>query len=94
MINKHQIIKLLYSLGGKNLTIRGQHTWRGLHKDLTRGLEVGESNSIMDFIRSKYRDNNDEHAKIVNYQNRFKNVNDFVIENTKSKWASKDSVVH
>jgi len=48
------------------LTIRGQHTWRGLNKDTSRGLEVGESNSMFDFFRTKYRDMNDEHSKYEN----------------------------
>lgn len=43
-----QIIKVD---GGKSLSVRGQHTWWGMNDDQNRGLEVGESSSIIDFFR-------------------------------------------
>lgn len=77
------------------MTIRGQQTWRGLHKDPARGLEVGESNSLTDYFRNKYRDNNDENTVYTNIENlRNKKFDVFVTENAKSKWAVKDSNVH
>ena len=36
---------------------------------MSRGLEVGESNSMLDFFRNKYRESNDEHAKFQNVEN-------------------------
>ena len=55
--------------GGKNLSIRGQHTWYGMHDDQNRGFEIGESTSVMDFVRSKIRGRGGGNGKIINSSN-------------------------
>ena len=39
-----------YIDGAKHLTTRGQHTWHGLKADKLRAFEVGETNSVMDYV--------------------------------------------
>lgn len=41
--------------GGKNLTVRGQHTWYGMVNDQKGGFEVGESSSVVDFFKQKLK---------------------------------------
>lgn len=41
--------------GGKNLSVRGQHTWYGMQDDQNRGFEIGESTSVIDFFKMKMR---------------------------------------
>ena len=43
--------QIVHCDGGKNLTIRGQHTWYGMKDDQNRGFEVGESTSVVDFFK-------------------------------------------
>jgi len=75
--------------GGKNLTVRGQHTWYGMSNDQNRGFEVGESSSITDFLRQKLRPNlGRKNGKIVGGVNQ--DINQFVEANSTSLWAKKD----
>ncbi len=74
--------------GGKNLTIRGQHTWYGMNEDQTRGFEVGESTSVIDFFKTKLRGRINTNGKIVNSSN--PDVNQFVEQNSTSLWGKKD----
>ena len=41
--------------GGKNLTVRGQNTWYGMQDDQNKGFEVGESSSLVDYIKMKIK---------------------------------------
>lgn len=78
--------------GGKNLTIRGQHTWYGMNEDQTRGFEVGESTSVIDFFKTKLRGRINTNGKIVNSSN--PDVNQFVEQNSTSLWGKKDQNMH
>lgn len=75
--------------GGKNLTVRGQHTWYGMTDDQNRGFEVGESTSVVDFFRQKLRPRTGTtNGRIINGSN--PDVNAFVEQNSTSLWAKKD----
>ena len=76
--------------GGKNLTVRGQHTWYGMNDDQNRGFEVGESTSVVDFFRQKFR-STPANGRIFNAGG---DVNQFVEKNSTSLWAKKDSGMH
>lgn len=41
--------------GGKHLTVRGQNTWYGMSDDQNKGFEVGESSSVLDYIKMKIK---------------------------------------
>ena len=79
--------------GGKNLTVRGQTTWWGMSDYQNRGLEIGESNGILDFVANKFRDTKKSmQGTAINPSN--PDVNSFVEENSTSLWAKKDQQLH
>lgn len=78
--------------GGKNLTVRGQHTWYGMNDDQNRGFEVGESTSVVDFFRQKLRPRTgNTNGKVIGGAG---DVYQFVEKNSTSMWAKKDQAMH
>lgn len=74
--------------GGKNLTVRGQHAWYGMHEGTGKAFEVGESSSVLDFFKAKMRGNGNAAPVVMNQNN--PDVAAFVEANSTSLWAKKD----
>ena len=39
--------------GGKNLSVRGQRDWHGISHNQKIGFEIGQSSSLVDFLKQK-----------------------------------------
>jgi len=64
-----------------------------MNDDQNRGLEVGESSSVVDFLRSKLRKRQGTvNGTIINKGN--PDTASFVEQNSTSQWAKKDNTMH
>jgi NADP-dependent 3-hydroxy acid dehydrogenase YdfG len=77
--------------GGKHLTVRGQQAWLGTGNQQNKGMEVGESSGVVDFLKSKFSGANTMKVKEPSLR-RF-DAERFVELNMTSKWASLEESV-
>ena len=64
-----------------------------MNDDQNRGLEVGESSSVVDFVKSKLRKRTgNQNGTVINPKN--PDVTSFVEQNSTSQWAKKGNTLH
>ena len=51
------------------MTTRGQNTWYGMDDDQNKGFEVGESSSVIDYIKMKIRPIGSKNGQVIGKNN-------------------------
>jgi len=63
-----------------------------MHDNQSKGFEIGESTSVVDFFKMKFSKTNPLQSMVANSKNQ--NIHQFVEQNSTSLWARKDQNTH